>query len=143
MPSSMSMYRERRFYMKVCACGCSTGYAPPRRKGSSPIPSAKTCATLPRISARSSACLTNVCNCCSHPCSMSQSVKGLLWPKLPGMLEKSMSVIDLIGPLIKKSSVVGFDESKCYCKSTLNWSWMEQTTHLMLVFRCAGRVQSS
>ncbi len=55
------------------------------------------------------------------------------------MLDKSRPAIKLIERLIKESSVVGFDESDCYVNGKLNWSWIEQTTYMTLVFRGAGR----
>ncbi|MEO3352922.1 transposase [Parabacteroides distasonis] len=45
----------------------------------------------------------------------------------------------LIERLIRESSVVGFDESGCYCKGKLNRSWIAQTAYLTLVFRGSGR----
>ena len=54
-------------------------------------------------------------------------------------LDKSRPAIELIERLLRESSVVGFDESGCYVKGRLNWSWIAQTAYLTLVFRGAGR----
>jgi hypothetical protein len=48
-------------------------------------------------------------------------------------------VIDKIKEFIKASSVVGFDESGCYCNKKLDWAWIAQTVYFTLVFRASGR----
>lgn len=48
-------------------------------------------------------------------------------------------VIERIKECIKKSSVVGFDESGCYCNKRLDWSWIAQTLYFTLLFRGSGR----
>lgn len=37
------------------------------------------------------------------------------------------------------SSVVGFDESGCYCNKRLDWAWIAQTVCYILLFRADGR----
>ena len=37
------------------------------------------------------------------------------------------------------SSVVGFDESGCYCNKHLDWAWIAQTVYYTLLFRADGR----
>lgn len=65
--------------------------------------------------------------------------QGTLANIVSEMLEKSKTAIDLIEKMLKESAVVGFDESGCYCKGKLNWSWIAQTAYLTLVFRGSGR----
>lgn len=55
------------------------------------------------------------------------------------MLDRSKPAIALIERHVKESVVVGFDESGCYCKGKLNWSWIAQSFYLTLVFRGRGR----
>lgn len=40
---------------------------------------------------------------------------------------------------IMKSSVVGFDESGCYCNKRLDWAWIAQTVYFTLVFHGKSR----
>lgn len=47
--------------------------------------------------------------------------------------------IEKIKGYIMKSSVVGFDESGCYCNKRLDWAWIAQTVYFTLVFRGSGR----
>lgn len=139
LPPIMPVYRERRFYKKVCSCGCCNRGYEPRRKGGNAITFGKNiravatylsvvqCMPYERLQSLFSA-LFNV--------SISQ---GTLANIVREMLDKSKPAISLLERMIKESSVVGFDESGCYVKGKLNWSWIAQTTYLTLVFRGAGR----
>ena len=40
---------------------------------------------------------------------------------------------------IKRSSVVVFDESGCYCNKWLDWAWIAQTVYFTLVFHGKSR----
>lgn len=139
LPPIMPIYRERRFYKKVCTCGyCNRGYEP-RRKGGNPI-------TFGR-NIRAMATYLSVVQC--MPYERLQSLfstmfnvsisQGTLANIVREMLEKSKPAIAMIERSIKESPVVGFDESGCYCKGKLNWSWIAQTSYLTLVFRGSGR----
>lgn len=48
-------------------------------------------------------------------------------------------IVDRIKECIMKSSVVGFDESGCYCNKRLDWVWIAQTVYFTLLFRGSGR----
>lgn len=52
---------------------------------------------------------------------------------------KARPVIDRIKEYIMASSVVGFDESGCYCNKRLDWAWIAQTVYYTLLFRADGR----
>ena len=139
LPPIMPVYRERRFYKKVCACGCCNRSYEPRRKGGNAI-------TFGR-NIRAIATYLSVVQC--MPYERLQSLfatmfnvtisQGTLANIVREMLDKSKPAITLIERLIKESSVVGFDESGCYCNGKLNWSWIAQTAYLTLVFRGSGR----
>lgn len=139
LPPVMPIYRERRFYKKVCPCGCCNRGYEPRRRGGSPITFGK--------NIRAIATYLSVVQC--MPYERLQSLfatmfnvsisQGTLANIVREMLDRSKPAIALIERLIKESSVVGFDESGCYCKGKLNWSWIAQTAYLTLVFRGAGR----
>lgn len=53
--------------------------------------------------------------------------------------KKAEPAIAYIKERISKSSIVGFDESGCYCNKRLDWSWIAQTVYYTLVFRASGR----
>lgn len=139
LPPIMPVYRERRFYKKVCACGCCNRDYAPRKRGGNAI-------TFGR-NIRAVATYLSVVQC--MPYERLQSLletmfnlrisQGTLANIVREMLDKSKPGIELIERLIKESAVVGFDESGCYVNGRLNWSWIAQTTYLTLVFRGAGR----
>ena len=139
LPPITPIYRERRFYKKVCACGCCNRDYAPRRRGGNSI-------TFGR-NIRAVATYLSVVQC--MPYERLQSLfetmfnvrisQGTLANIVREMLDKSRPAIDLMERLIKESAVVGFDESGCYVNGRLNWSWIAQTTYLTLVFRGTGR----
>ena len=139
LPPITPIYRERRFYKKVCACGCCNRDYARRRRGGNAI-------TFGR-NIRAVATYLSVVQC--MPYERLQSLfetmfnvrisQGTLANIVREMLDKSRPAIDLIKRMIKESAVVGFDESGCYVNGRLNWSWIAQTTYLTLVFRGAGR----
>ena len=47
--------------------------------------------------------------------------------------------IEKIKEYIKRSSVVGFDESGGYCNKRLDWAWIAQTVYFTLVFHGKSR----
>ena len=47
--------------------------------------------------------------------------------------------IEKIKEYIKKSAIVGFDESGCYCNKRLDWAWIAQTVYFTLVFHGKSR----
>ena len=139
LPVITPVFRERRFYKKVCSCGCcNTGYAP-RKRGGNAVTYGK------RV--RAVATYLSVVQC--MPYERLQSLfetlfnikisQGTLSNIVAEMLEKSKPAIEIIEKYIKSSKVVGFDESGCYCKGKLDWSWIAQTVYLTLVFRGSGR----
>ena len=139
LPQIQPIYRERRFYKKVCSCGCCNRDYAPRRRGGNAITFGK--------NIRAIATYLSVVQC--MPYERLQSLfetmfnvrisQGTLANIVREMLEKSRPAIALIERMIKASAVVGFDESGCYTNGKLNWSWIAQTTYLTLVFRGTGR----
>ncbi|WP_435052894.1 IS66 family transposase [Paramuribaculum intestinale] len=139
LPPIKPIYRERRFYKKVCACGCCNRDYAPRKRGGNAITFGK--------NIRAAATYLSVVQC--MPYERLQSLfetmfnvrvsQGTLANIVREMLGKSRPAIELIERLLKESAIVGFDESGCYVNGKLNWSWIAQTTYLTLVFRGAGR----
>ena len=139
LPVIKPVYRERRFYKKVCPCGCCNRDYVPRKRGGSPITFGK--------NIRAAATYLSVVQC--MPYERLQSLfatmfnvsisQGTLANIVREMLDKSRPAIELIERLMRESAVVGFDESGCYVNGKLNWSWIAQTVFLTLVFRSSGR----
>lgn len=139
LPPIKPIYRERRFYKKVCSCGCCNRDYAPRKRGGNAIMFGK--------NIRAAATYMSVVQC--MPYERLQSLfdtmfnvrisQGTLANIVREMLNKSKPAIELIERLIKESAVVGFDESGCYVNGKLNWSWIVQTAYLTLVFSGAGR----
>ena len=139
LPVIRPVYRERRFYKKVCSCGCCNRDYAPRRRGGNAVTFGK--------NIRAIATYLSVVQCV--PYERLQSLfatmfnvsisQGTLANIVREMLDKSRPAIELIERLIRESAVVGFDESGCYVNGKLNWSWIAQTAYLTLVFRGAGR----
>ena len=139
LPEITPIYRERRFYKKVCSCGCCNRDYPPRKRGGNAVTFGK--------NIRAVATYLSVVQC--MPYERLQSLfkvmfnvsisQGTLANIVREMLEKSRPAIELIERLIKDSAVVGFDESGCYVNGRLDWSWIAQTAYLTLVFRGSGR----
>ena len=139
LPPIMPVYRERRFYKKVCACGCCNRDYAPRRRGGNAITFGKNIRAI----------ATYLCVVQCMPYERLRSLfatlfnvsisQGTLANIVREMLDKSRPAIRLIERRLKESAVVGFDESGCYVKGKLNWSWIAQTAYLTLVFRGAGR----
>ncbi|MDR2915091.1 MAG: IS66 family transposase [Tannerella sp.] len=138
LPSIHPILRERRFYKKVCTCGCSNSYAP-RGKGGNAVTFGE--------NIRAIATYLSVVQCVPYQRLQSlfsnlfniEISQGTLANIIREMLDKSKPAIGQIENQLKESKVAGFDESGCYCKGKLNWSWIAQTTYLTLVFRQTGR----
>lgn len=139
LPQIQPIYRERRFYKKVCSFGCCNRDYAPRRRGGNAIVFGKNIRAI-------ATCLSVVqCMPYERLQSLFETIfnvrisQGTLANIVREMLEKSRPAIALIERMIKASAVVGFDESGCYTNGKLNWSWIAQTTYLTLVFRGVGR----
>ena len=139
LPPIIPIYRERRFYKKVCTCGCCNRDYAPRRRGGNAITFGKNIrAIAPYLSVVQCMPYERLQSLFATMFNVSIS-QGTLANIVREMLDKSRPTIELIERLIKESSVVGFDESGCYVNGKLNWSWIAQTAYLTLVFRGAGR----
>lgn len=65
--------------------------------------------------------------------------EGLLVKWVKEAKRNAQSAIEKIKEYIMSSSVVGFDESGCYCNKHLDWAWIAQTVYYTLLFRADGR----
>ena len=139
IPQIEPVIREHRHYVKVCSCGCKNRlYAPLGRGGNAVVFGKNVRALVVYYSVvqcipyqRMQSMLKNI-----FGIDMSQ---GTMRNIIQEAREKSEPAIARILEYIKKSKVVGFDESGCYCNGRLDWSWIAQTVYYTLVFRASGR----
>ena len=130
---------EHRHYEKVCACGFhNRGYAP-RKRGGSPVTYGK------RV--RAIVTYLNIVQCV--PYERLQTVmrelfsipmsQGTIKNIIDSTMKKAAPAVRLLEDMLKKSPVVGFDESGCYNQKRLDWAWIAQTAYVTLCFRASGR----
>ena len=130
---------EHRHYEKVCTCGChNRGYAP-RKRGGSPITYGKTI--------RAIVTYLNIVQCV--PYGRLQTIMRELFsvPMSQGTIKNIINhtmkragpAVRLLEDMLRKSRVVGFDESGCYNQKRLDWAWIAQTAYVTLCFRASGR----
>ena len=138
LPVIAPVVTEYRHYKKVCKCGCcNKGYAP-RKRGNQ--------ITFGR-NIKAIVTYLNVVQCLPYE-RLSVLMKevfgvhlsqGTISNFVQETLQKSQPAIKLLEDMLKKSSVVGFDESGCYNNKKLDWAWIAQTTYITLCFRATGR----
>ncbi|MFT4073845.1 MAG: IS66 family transposase [Dysgonamonadaceae bacterium] len=139
IPVIRPVIKEHRHYAKMCKCGYLNRSYEPRKRGGSSIVFGKNVQAL--------VVYYNVVQCIPYERlqSMLGSVYGIEMSQgtisniIQSAKKKAEPIIALIKDFISNSSVVGFDESGCYCQGRLDWSWIAQTTYHTLVFRASGR----
>ena len=138
LPTIAPITTEYRHYKKVCICGCcNKGYAP-RKRGSQ--------ITFGR-NIRAIVTYLNVVQCMPYERLAALMVEvfsvhmsqGTIKNIVQEAMKKSHPAISLLENMLKKSAVVGFDESGCYNNKKLDWAWIAQTAYLTLCFRATGR----
>ena len=129
---------EHRHYMKRCACGCCNNSYAPRKRGSQVTFGKRIKAIVTYL---------NIVQCLPYErlqtlmremfsVEMSQ---GTINNIVREALKKSKPAIRLLEDMLRKSKVVGFDESGCYNNKRLDWAWIAQTVYITLCFRATGR----
>ncbi len=139
IPLIVPIIREFRHSAKVCNCGCHNRSYPPRKRGGNDITFGKNIQALVTY--------LNVVQCVPYERLQSllktifriEMSQGTISNIIQLAKTKAEPAIKLIKDYISKSSVVGFDESGCYCNGRLDWSWIAQTTYYTLVFRAFSR----
>ena len=139
IPLIIPIIREYRHSSKVCSCGCQNRSYPPKKRGGNDIPFGKNIQALVTY--------LNVVQCVPYERLLSllkiifeiEMSQGTISNIIQSTNTKAKPAIKLIKDFISKSSVVGFDESGCYCNGRLDWSWIAQTTNSTLVFRASSR----
>ena len=139
MPLIIPIIKEHRHSAKVCSCGCHNRSYPPKKRGGNDITFGKNIQALVTY--------LNVVQCVPYERlqSLLKTIFGIKMSQgtISNIIQlarkKAEPAIKLIKDYIRGSSVVGFDESGCYCNGRLDWSWIAQTTYYTLVFRASSR----
>ncbi len=138
LPTMAPVVTEYRHYKKVCTCGCcNKGYAP-RKRGNQIVFGRNIRAIVTYL---------NVVQCVPYERLASLMVEvfsvhmsqGTIRNIVQEAMKKSQPAISLLEDMLKKSTVVGFDESGCYNNKKLDWAWIAQTAYITLCFRATGR----
>ena len=139
IPLIAPIIKEHRHSAKVCSCGCHNRPYAPKKRGGNNITFGKNIQALVTY--------LNVVQCVPYERlqSMLKTIfsiemsQGTISNIIQVAKTKAEPAIKLIKDYIRGSSVVGFDESGCYCNGRLDWSWIAQTPHSTLVFRASSR----
>ncbi len=139
IPLIVPTIKEHRHSAKVCSCGCHNRPYAPKKRGGNNITFGKNIQSLVTY--------LNVVQCVPYERLQSllktifsiEMSQGTISNIIQVAKTKAEPAIKLIKDYISKSSVVGFDESGCYCNGRLDWSWIAQTTYYTLVFRDSSR----
>ena len=139
IPLIVPIIKEHRHSSKVCSCGCHNRPYAPKKRGGNDITFGKNIQSLVTY--------LNVVQCVPYERLQSllktifsiEMSQGTISNIIQVTKTKAEPAIKLIKDYISKSSVVGFDESGCYCNGRLDWSWIAQTPYSTLVFRDSSR----
>lgn len=138
LPVISPIVTEYRHYKKVCTCGCCNRGYEPRRRGNQ--------ITFGR-NIKSIVTYLNIVQCVPFErlASLMEEVfsvhmsRGTIENFVQETMRKSRPAIRLLEDMLRKSPVVGFDESGCYNNKKLDWAWIAQTAYITLCFRATGR----
>ncbi len=138
LPTIAPITTEYRHYKKVCTCGCCNKAYEPRKRGNQ-ITFGRNIKTIVTY--------MNVVQCIPYErlASLMDEIfavrisQGTIKNFVQEAMRKSQPAIKLLEDMLKKSPVVGFDESGCYNNKRLDWAWIAQTAYLTLCFRATGR----
>ena len=138
LPVITPVVTEYRHYSKKCTCGCCNKGYEPRKRGNQ-ITFGKNIKAIVTY--------LNIVQCIPFErlASMMDEIysvhlsQGTIKNFVQEALRKSQPAIKLLEDMLKKSHVVGFDESGCYNNKKLDWAWIAQTAYVTLCFRATGR----
>lgn len=134
IPAIVPSISEHRHLAKVCSYGCHNRPYAPKKRGGNDITFGKNIQALVTY--------LNVVQCVPYERLQSllktifniEMSQGTISNIIQSTRKKATPAIELIKDHICQSSVVGFDESGCYCNGRLDWSWIAQTAYYTFVF---------
>ena len=138
LPTLAPVVREYRHYKKTCTCGCCNRGYEPRKRGNQVTFGKNIRAVVTYLSVVQCTPYERLASLMEEVFSVHMS-QGTIKNIVQEAMRKSKPAIKLLEDMLRKSPVVGFDESGCYNNKKLDWAWIAQTTYLTLCFRAAGR----
>ena len=135
MPLVGTKYRH---YKKVCSCGCCNKGYTPRKRGNQIVFGRNIRAIVTYLNVVQCVPYERLASLMAEIFSVHMS-QGTIRNIVQEAMRKSQPAISLLEEMLRKSAVVGFDESGCYNNKKLNWAWIAQTAYITLCFRATGR----
>ena len=138
IPELKPVIKEIRHYVMICKkCGERVRTAP-RRKSNDVIYDASVKSLVVYLSVVQFLPYGRIASFLREVFGLAPSEGSLVnWVK--EAKRNAQPAIEKIQEYIMSSSVVGFDESGCYCNKRLDWAWIAQTVYYTLLFRADGR----
>lgn len=138
LPVIVPVITEYRHYKKVCTCGCCNKGYEPRKRGSQVTFGRNIRAIVTYLNVVQCIPFDRLAKLMGEVFSVHLS-QGTIENFVQETMRKSQPAIKLLEKMLKKSPVVGFDESGCYNNKKLDWAWIAQTAYVTLCFRATGR----
>lgn len=138
IPELKPVIKETRHYVMICKrCGERVRTAP-RRRSNDVVYDASVKSLVVYLSVVQFLPYGRIASLLRDVLGLSPS-EGSLVNWVNEAKRNAQPAIDKIKEYIMTSSVVGFDESGCYCNKRLDWAWISQTVYYTLLFRANGR----
>ena len=138
IPELKPVVKEIRHYVMICkSCGERIRTAP-RRKSNDVIYDASVKSLVVYLSVVQFLPYGRIASFLREVFGLAPS-EGSLVNWVREAKRNAQPAIEKIKEYIMSSSVVGFDESGCYCNKRLDWAWIAQTVYYTLLFRADGR----
>ncbi len=139
LPELKPMITEVRRYVTVCrACGKRVKVRPERRRSNAVVYDASVKGLVVYLSAVQFLPYNRIASFFMEVFGLEIS-QGSMVNWVNEAKRNAAPAIGRIKEYIKRSSVVGFDESGCYCNKRLDWAWIAQTVYFTLVFHAGSR----
>ena len=138
LPTMAPVVTEYRHYKKVCTCGCCNKGYTPRKRGNQIVFGRNIRAIVTYLNVVQCIPYERLTSLMAEMFSVHMS-QGTIRNVVQEAMRKSQPAISLLEQMLKKSTVVGFDESGCYNNKKLDWAWIAQTAYITLCFRATGR----
>ena len=139
LPELKPVITEVRHYVSVCRrCGKRVKAHPERRRSNAVVYDASVKGLVVYLSAVQFLPYNRIASFFMEVFGLEIS-QGSMVNWVNEARKNAAPAIGKIKEYIKRSSVVGFDESGCYCNKRLDWAWIAQTVYFTLVFHAGSR----
>lgn len=139
LPELKPLITEVRHYVKVCrACGKRVKAHTERRRSNAVVYDASVKGLVVYLSMVQFLPYNRIASFFKEVFGLEIS-QGSMVNWISEAKRSAKPAIEKIKEYIMQSSVVGFDESGCYCNKHLDWAWIAQTVYFTLVFHGKSR----